>query len=152
MLAALQVGTSLCNFLHIDATFSPQPVSRSHAAQVLLQFGSPSQLRSAGAGRCSPARDAEAAAAADAAVEWPVLGGIEVLGWHLPVEAMTVEVVQRTDTCGGLEVVRSLAPPHGAVGAGLAGLRLDLSALGHRLQCPFGLRLSWRSADSIDSA
>ena len=143
----LQVGASLCNFLTVNATFHHQPASGSHAAEVLLQFGSPGQLSRGG---CSPPDDV---AAGDFAFTWPLLAGIDVLGWHLPAEAVTLEVVLRTDNCGGLAVVRrlELLPPD-ATSATPGGLRLDLAALGHALECPYGLRLTWLAPGLISAA
>ena len=148
-----QVGTSLCHFLTLTATFKPH-AGGGHAAEVLLQFGSPEQLAHGGADGqgCTAARDAEAAAAAATegpagSPEWPGLAGVEVLGWHLPVEDAVLEVVQRTDTCGGLAVVQRMPlPAEALVGAGPGGARLDLSGLAPALECPFGLRISWASS------
>lgn len=147
------MGTSLCHFLTLTASFGPRP-DGSHAAEVLLQFGSPEQLAHGRGGSqgCGPARDVEAAAAAataapDGPLEWPGLAGVEVLGWHLPVEGAVLEVVQRTDTCGGLAVVQRTALPAGAVGAGPGGVRLDLSSE-TALECPYGLRITWASSSA----
>lgn len=144
----LQVGTSLCHFLTLTATFDQQPAGGGRTAEVLLQFGSLDHLQRS-ASSCVPAEDATKAAAAATApggpVEWPDLASIEVLGWHLPAEGAAVEVVQRADTCGGLAVVQRLALPAGAVGAGSGGLKVDLSGLGHLLECPYGLRVRWSS-------
>lgn len=140
----LQVGTSPCHFLTLEATITQQP-GGGHAAEVLLRFGGPQHQD------CSSAAAAtQAAAAADGApppVAWPDLAGVSVLGWHLPVEGATVEVVQQAEPCGELLVVERAAA---AVGAGAGGLRLDLSALGLQLSCPLGLRITW-SSSSVSS-
>ena len=146
----LQVGDSLCNFLTVNATFRQEPASGSHAAEVLLQFGSPGQLRGGG---CSAADDVAAAAAAgDLGFEWPLLDGVDVLGWHLPADEVAAEVVQRTDSCGGLAMVQRLELPQGVASAAPGGLRLDLSALGHALECPYGLRLTWKAPASVSAS
>jgi hypothetical protein len=140
----------MCNFLTVNATFSHQHASGGHAAEVLLQFGSPGQLRGGG---CSAADDVAAAAAAgDLGFEWPVLAGVDVLGWRLPAEAVAAEVVQRTNSCGGLAVVQRLVLPQGVASAAPGGLRLDLSALGHALECPYGLRLTWQAPGSASAS
>ncbi|KAL4448263.1 hypothetical protein ABPG75_005482 [Micractinium tetrahymenae] len=152
----LEVGDSLCNFLTLQATiaYSPGPT-----AEVTLLFGKPSTQQAgaaagspgspAGAG-CGPADDVAAAAQHGGRFEWPELGGIEVLGWHLPVEGLSVEVVTRADSCGQLSVVQHLALAAEAAGArpGGGGLRLDLSSLRQRLECPYGLRLAWSAGGS----
>lgn len=162
--ACLQVGTSLCNFLTLNASFTHHQHHRSsaglsnshHTAQVLLEFGSPlSHLQASSRGCGLGPGDAAAAAAAaeqSALFEWPEFVGLEVLGWHLPIEALAAEVVQRAGSCGGLAVVQRLALPASAATARPAGLHLDLSALRHRLECPYGLRLSWRSQAAVVEA
>ena len=94
----------------------------------------------------------DGAAAADLGFEWPMLAGVDVLGWHLPAGAVVAEVVQRTDSCGGLTVVQRVDLPPDAASAAPGGLRVDLSALGHMLECPFGLRVTWQALGSISSA
>lgn len=153
-----EVGSSLCHFLSINATVRPQPprpggTAGGHAGEVVVLFGSRDMHLGAATvgeggdagGGCSPINDAGlAAAAGDLDFEWPQLGGVEVLGWHARVGRAHLEVVQRADSCGRLMVLNSVELPAATVSAeGL--LRIDLSALGHRLTCPFGVRLSWES-------
>jgi hypothetical protein len=145
------VGTSLCNFLHINATLHRDPHSHGYAARVLLQFGSRDHLRS-DASTCATPADTEAAAHAGGAFEWPRLAGVSLLGWHLPVEGLAVEVVQRADTCGGLIVAQALEARLAVAAAGPQGLLLELSALQHQLECPYGLSLSWRSGGAAAAA
>ena len=96
---------------------------------------------------------AAAAAAADLGFDWPALAGIDVLGWHMPVESVAVEVVQPNDSCGGFTVVERLSLPPSAAGSNAAGLRLDLAALERPLECPYaGLRLRWMATASEISA
>jgi hypothetical protein len=140
-----QVGEALCNFLSINATVRRIPGGQgSHAAEVLLLFGSTQHLARDASKPCSPASDE--ALAAVSPVEWPQLAGVDMLGWRLPAGTATVEVVRRSDTCGGLQVVERLAVPHGALRAKNGGLSLDLSVLNHRLACPEGLRITWQTA------
>lgn len=147
--ALLQAGASLCHFLSLRATVNHTSAGAGAAAEVLLLFGGPGHLGSGPAG-CSAVDDSGAAAAAAIEFEWPEVAGVEVLGWRLPAEGAQVEVVQRTDSCGGLQVVRRLAAlPAGAVGAGPDGLRLDLSSLSRRLTCPDGLRVSWSAGPGV---
>jgi len=146
----VQVGTSLCNFLTLNATLTHQPASGRHAAEVLLLFGSPAHLGTTGGDGCMPTSDVEAAAVHGAQFDWPELAGVEVLGWHLPTAAAAVEVVLCTDSCGKLQVVERLALPANALAARPAGLSLDLSALHHRLECPYGLRISFEASEGAD--
>lgn len=147
----LQVGDSLCNFLTLRATISTYPAP---TAEVTLLFGKPGIQAAGAAGgsgngpvgaSCGPSGDPAAAAQHDGQFDWPELQAIDVLGWHLPALGMAVEVVARADDCGQLAVVQRLALPAQAVGArpGGGGLRLDLSSLRHRPECPHGLRLAW---------
>lgn len=147
----LQVGDSLCHFLTLQASIRHSPVP---AAELTLLFGRPSTQPAGAAGGsnsrllgagCRPSDDMAAAAQQGGQFEWPELEGIKVLGWQLPVEGLSVEVVRRADSCEQLSVVRRLALPAEAAGTrpGGGGLRLDLSSLRHRLECPYGLRLSW---------
>lgn len=145
----LQAGESLCNFLSIQAATRAHRASGGHEGEVLLQFGSPRQLPSSNGSACGLVSDVETAAAAGDSIEWPELGGVEVLGWHVPVEAVTLEVVQRMDTCGQLAVLERLEAPENVVGAGASGLKLNLAALGHKLECPYGLRVAWKTAKPL---
>ena len=116
----MQAGTSLCHFLSLHAAINYTASEAGASAEVLLQFGGPGHLGSGAAG-CRAVDDNAVAAAAAIEFEWPEVAGVEVLGWHLPVAGAQVEVVQRTDSCGGLQVVRRLALPASAVGAGPGG-------------------------------
>lgn len=136
-----QIGTSLCNFLTLTATITHEPGGDA-SAEVLLLFGGPTHLKRSA--DCGAAGDIDVAA--DGAPEGPVLAGVRVLGWHLPARGVVAEVV-RADACGRVAAVERLQVPVGAVGAVPGGLHLDLSALNHRLECPYGLRVSWVSGD-----
>ncbi|PSC70424.1 alpha-xylosidase 1 [Micractinium conductrix] len=141
-----EVGNSLCHFVTLNATFSLDHATGAHAAELLLLFGSPAQLAAgaasgtSGAGICGPADDTATAAQHGGAVEWPELEGVEVLGWHAPVQGLSAEVVARADACGALQTVQRLPLSAAAAAPRPGGLRLDLSALRHQLECPFGLR------------
>lgn len=138
----MQVGTSPCHFITLEATITHQPNGGEHAAEVLLRFGSPEHLACEGAAAAAGGDDAS-----PPPVAWPALAGVSVLGWYLPVQGARVEVVQQAEPCGELLVVgERAAVPAAAVGA--AGLRLDLSSLDLQLACPLGLRISWSSSSS----
>lgn len=142
--APLQAGTSLCNFLTITATIE-HSAEGSHTAEVLLQFGSPAQLRggsSDGTNACGPVSDAQEAA--ESKLEWPALGGVTVLGWHLPVGDAAVELVQRSNACS-LATSERLALLASAAAARPEGLHIDLSSLNHQLKCGVGVRVRWSS-------
>lgn len=156
------MGNSLCNFLTLQATISLSPAP---VAEVTLLFGrsatQPAGAATSGGGSsaeadCEPSDDVASTAQYEERVEWPEFGSLEVLGWQLPVEGLSVEVVRRADSCGQLSVVQRLALPSDAVGSrpGGSGLRLDLSSLRPRLECPYGLRLAWRAGRSaaLDAA
>lgn len=161
---SVQVGSSLCHFMSINASVAPTPGGRV-AGQALLLFGSRSlHLGTGGAGSsgcassnradspgaCLPVDDrASVGAAGDLGFEWPELGGLEVLGWGLPLDPgvpLRMELVQRADSCGRVMVLDSmdLATSSASVEGGL--LRVDLGDVNHRLRCPVGVRLSWASA------
>jgi alpha-glucosidase (family GH31 glycosyl hydrolase) len=138
-----EAGTSHCNFLTLTATFERAADGR-HSGEVLLQFGSPSHLRSGSAGgKCEPVADAEAAAASE--LEWPALGGVRVLGWRVPANGAAVELVQRSNACE-LAVTERLALPTSAATAGSEGLHIDLASLNLQLKCGVGVRVSWAQA------
>mgnify|MGYP001810758156 CR=1 FL=1 len=155
---AVQVGNSLCHFVTLNATFSLDHATGAHAAELLLLFGSPAQLAAgaasgtSGAGICGPADDTATAAQHGGAVEWPELEGVEVLGWHAPVQGLSAEVVARADACGALQTVQRLPLSAAAAAPRPGGLRLDLSALRHQLECPFGLRVTWQAAGDGEAA
>lgn len=142
-----QVGTSLCNFLTLTATFG-RSADGGQSGEVLLRFGSAAHLHTGtGDGACGPAADAEEAAAASH-LEWPALGGVKVLGWHLPAEGATVELVQQADACR-LAVVERLSLPAGAAAVAAGGLHIDLSSLNNvQLKCGVGVRVRWSAPAS----
>lgn len=140
-----QVGTSLCNFLTLTATFG-RSADGPQTAELLLQFGSAAHLRTASGsagGACEPVADAAAAAASK--LEWPALGGVWVLGWRAQVLSPAVELVQRADECN-LAVTDRQALPASAAAAGPDGLHIDLSSLNLQLKCGMGVRISWSEA------
>ena len=142
-----QVGTSLCNFLTLTATFG-RSADGGHSGEVLLRFGSAAHLHTdTGGGSCTPVADAEEAAGASRP-EWPALGGVRVLGWHQPAESVSLELVQRADACR-LAVVERLPLPAGAAVAEPGGLHIDLSSLNNvQLKCGVGVRVRWAAPAS----
>ena len=141
------------HFVTVSASIARGGQASAAAGEVLIQFGSPSQLRSAGDVNVDCGSPG-----GGAAFEWPMLAGIVVLGWHLTAKVAAGDLVVGS-SASGLTVVRRLLGPSGigdnmaALGTATAGgLHLDLSALAHRLRCPHGLRVTWRAVSPAASA
>jgi hypothetical protein len=74
---------------------------------------------------------------------WPILGGVEVLGWGggRPPGPVSMESVEVQD--GELVVVERRSLSHELVEVAGERLVLNLEPLQHLLACPLGVRLKW---------
>jgi hypothetical protein len=75
--------------------------------------------------------------------DWPILGGVEVLGWGggRPTGPVCMETVKEQG--GQLVVVERRSVSHGLVEVAGGRLVLNLEPLQHLLACPLGVRLTW---------
>ncbi len=96
----VDVGSSPCHFLRISASVAPLLDGTGRVSgQMRLSFGDPKDLSQASCGL-------EPYLTAQQTTAWPVLAGVEVLGWGAPVDSVRMDTL-RCASDGSIEHVVS---------------------------------------------